>query len=238
MIERLPAYIPVVFILTTLFTVGIFLYAVRRAGLRSLAAKFLFAFVLFWLIIQAVLACAGFFQNFTVVPPRTFAFGPLPFFILTVAYLIFCRKFLVNMPLTVLTWLHVIRVPVELSLLWLFQNSLVPVEMTFEGRNFDILAGITAPIVCFLAFRRGRTNRKLLIGWNLAALASLVNIVTIAVLAFPTSFQMVGLGQPNIGVTYFPFVWLPAIVVPIVFFCHAVSLWKLFSGAADKDVEH
>ena len=238
MIEGLPVYIPVVFILTTLFTVGIFLYAVWRAGLRSLSAKFLLAFVPFWLVIQAVLACNGFFQNFTVLPPRTFAFGPLPFFVLTIAYLIFCRKFLADMPLTVLTWIHVIRVPVELSLLWLFQNSLVPVEMTFEGRNFDILAGITAPIVYFLAFRNGRTNRKLLIVWNLAALASLVNIVTIAVLAFPSPFQMVGLNRPNIGVTYFPFAWLPAVLVPIVFFCHAASLWKLVSSETDEDLRH
>lgn len=234
MIEGLPVYIPVVFILTTLFTVGVFVYAVWRSGPGSFPAKFLIAFVLFWLVVQAVLACSGFFQNFIGLPPRTFAFGPLPFFLLTIVYLIFCRKFLTDMPLTVLTWIHVIRVPVELSLLWLFENSLVPIEMTFEGRNFDILSGITAPIVYFLAFRDAKVNRPLLIVWNLAALALLVNIVTIAVLAFPSPFQMVALGRPNIGVTFFPFIWLPAILVPIVFFCHAASLWKLLSGEREK----
>ena len=101
--------------------------------------------------------------------------------------------------------------------------------MTFEGRNFDILSGITAPIVYFLAFRKGKVNRPLLLIWNLIALALLVNVVTIAVLSFPSPFQMVGLDQPNIGVTYFPFVWLPSVVVPIVFFCHVISLWKLIS---------
>ena len=237
MIDGLPGYISVVFILTTLLTVGIFAFAIARAGLSSYPAKFLLAFVLVWLIIQAALAYNGFFQNFDVLPPRTFAFGPLPFFILTLVYLIFFRRFLADMPLTVLTWIHVIRIPVEFVLLGLAQNNLVPIEMTFEGRNFDILSGITAPIVYFLAFRNSKVNRTLLILWNLAALALLTNVVTIAVLSFPTPFQMVGLSQPNIGVTYFPFVWLPSVVVPIVFFCHAASLWKLLSDGKAKDLQ-
>jgi hypothetical protein len=232
-IEGLPAYIPVVFILTTLFTVGVFAYAIVNAGLDSFPSKLLLGFIGIWLILQSILALNGFFRDFDVVPPRTFAFGPLPFFALTAVYLVFFRKFLSHLPLTVLTWIHVIRIRVELVLLWLYQNGLVPVEMTFEGRNFDILSGISAPIVYLLAFRGGRVNRTLLIVWNLAALALLTNIVTIAVLAFPSSFQMIGRTQPNIGVTFFPFIWLPAVVVPIVFFCHVTSLWKLIHEKQD-----
>ena len=228
MIDGLPVYVPVVFILTTLFTVGIFAYAIYRAGLRSAAAKLLLTFTLFWLVIQAVLALNGFFQNFDVIPPRTFAFGPLPFFILTIAYLIFGRKFLDNLPLKILTWIHVIRIPVECTLLWLSQHGLVPVEMTFEGRNLDILSGLSAPIIYYFAFRNGQVNRKLLIVWNLVALSLLTNIVTIAILAFPSRYETIGFEHPNIGVTYFPFVWLPSVIVPIVFFCHVVSLYRLF----------
>jgi hypothetical protein len=99
--------------------------------------------------------------------------------------------------------------------------------MTFEGRNFDILSGLSAPIIYFFAFRNGQVNRNLLIVWNIGALCLLTNIVTIAVLAFPSRFQMIGFDHPNIGVTYFPFVWLPSVVVPIVFFCHVASLYKL-----------
>jgi hypothetical protein len=235
MIEGLPGYISVVFVLTTLFTVGIFAYAIVRAGLKSNAAKVLLGFVIVWLIVQAVLALNGFFQNFDVVPPRTFAFGPLPFFALTIVYLFFARNFISDLPLTVLTWLSVIRIPVECVLLWLSQHGLVPIEMTFEGRNFDILSGLSAPVVYFLAFRNGRVNRPLLIVWNVIALGLLTNIVTIAVLAFPSPFQSVGLHQPNVGVTYFPFVWLPSVIVPIVFFCHAASLWKLIVQGEGSD---
>ena len=234
MITGLPAYVPVVFILTTLLTVGIFAYAIYRSGLRTAAAKLLLAFTLIWLIIQAILAAGGFFQNFNVLPPRTFAFGPLPFFILTVAYLAVGRDFLDRVPLTVLTWIHVIRIPVECVLLWLSQNGLVPVEMTFEGRNLDILSGLSAPVIYFLAFRNGRVNRPLLIVWNLVALGLLINVVTIAILAFPSKFQSIGFDHPNIAVTYFPYVWLPSVIVPIVFFCHAASLYKLLASRSAR----
>lgn len=230
MILDVPIYVSLLFILTALLTVGIFLFAIWSADGSSLPAKFLTFFVFAWLAFQTVLAATGFFQNFDALPPRVFAFGPLPFFLLTVVYLIFFRKFLRELPLTVLTWIHVIRIPVEICLLLLFLNRQVPIEMTFEGRNLDILSGITAPIVYFLAFRGGKINRVLLIIWNLAALALLANIVTIAVLAFPTPFQAIGFDQPNGGVTYFPFVWLPGVIVPIVFFCHVASLYKLFAS--------
>ena len=230
MIEGLPLYLTVVFILTTAVTVGLFFYAIYRAGFDSAPAKLLLTFVSVWLVATAVLAWNGFFQNFEVVPPRTFAIGVWPFLALTIVYLLFFRRFLGRLPLTALTMIHVIRIPVELCLLWLYQSGQVPIEMTFEGRNFDILSGITAPIVYFLAFRNGRVNRWLLFVWNLGALLLLTNIVTIAVLAFPSPFQMVGLNQPNIGVTYFPFIWLPAVIVPIVFFSHVASMSQIVSG--------
>src|SRR5215203_567358 len=122
MIADLPAYVSVIFILTALLTVGIFIFAILKAGVGSWPAKFLIGFVLFWLVLHWVLAAKGFFQNFTVVPPRVFAFGVLPFFILTFVYLLFFRRnLLANLPLTVLTIIHIIRIPVELSLLLLSQ---------------------------------------------------------------------------------------------------------------------
>ena len=100
--------------------------------------------------------------------------------------------------------------------------------MTFEGRKFDILAGITAPIIYWVAFRNGQTNRSLLIIWNFLTLILLFNIVITAFLAFPSPIQQIALEQPNRAVMFFPFIWLPALVVPIVLFSHLASLWQLF----------
>jgi hypothetical protein len=141
---------------------------------------------------------------------------------------ILARKSLIEqLPLQTLTYLHVVRIPVELVLLWLYQGGQVPQLMTFEGRNFDILAGITAPVMAWLAFRGGKINRPLLIVWNTLALGLLLNIVVNAVLSFPFPLQQFAFDQPNRGVLYFPFIWLPSTIVPIVLFCHLASLWQL-----------
>jgi hypothetical protein len=228
MIENLPAYVSVTFILTTFLTVGIFLYAIKRGAFTSTATKFLSFLLPFWLIFQATLAIGGFFLNTEAVPPRLFLFAFLPSLAAIILLFILARKnFIEQLPLQALTYLHVIRIPVELVLLWLYQGGQVPQLMTFEGRNFDILAGITAPIMAWLAFRGGKTNRPLLIVWNLVAVGLLTNIVINAVLSFPFPLQQFAFDQPNRGLLYFPFIWLPSTIVPIVFFCHLASLWQL-----------
>jgi hypothetical protein len=103
----------------------------------------------------------------------------------------------------------------------------VPKVMTFEGWNFDVISGLTAPLVAFFAFRNCQTNRPLLVAWNLAALALLTNVVVIAIFSLPSPIQKLGFEQPNIAVAYIPFIWLPALIVPIVLFSHLAALWNL-----------
>ena len=160
-------------------------------------------------------------------------FGILPAIVLIFIYLLFFRDFVAKLPLKALTLLHSVRIPVEIVLFLLFVGRQVPEIMTFEGRNFDILSGLTAPLVYYLAFHGGKTNRPLLIVWNLLALALLCNIVTTAILAFPSVNPDIPLALQNRGVTFFPYVWLPTVVVPIVFFSHLASLWKLFKNSAN-----
>jgi hypothetical protein len=102
--------------------------------------------------------------------------------------------------------------------------------MTFDGRNFDIISGILAPVVYFVAFRGTEPKKWLLIAYNVLGLALLANIVSIAVLALPSPMQQIAFDQPNRAVLYFPFIWLPSIVVPIVLFSHLAALWKLIFG--------
>jgi hypothetical protein len=228
MIENLPGYVSITFILTTFLTVGFLLSAVKKTVFDTNGAKILIFLLAFWIIFSAILALNGFYLNSEAFPPRVVIFGVAPALLVILAYFVFFRKnFIEKLPLKTLTLLSVIRIPVEIVLLWLFQGGLVPQSMTFEGRNFDILSGITAPVIYFLAFRGGRVNRPLLIGWNILALALLFNIVITAILAFPSINPQLPVELQNRGVAYFPFIWLPAIVVPIVFFTHLASLWKL-----------
>lgn len=229
MIENLPQYVSIIFISTTFLTVGIFLYAAKRGAFSSTTTKVLSFLFPFWLIFQAVLALGGFYLKTDSIPPLLPLFGIFPALLTIILLFIFARKdFISRLPLKTLTILHVIRIPVEIVLLWLFQAGQIPQLMTFEGRNFDILSGLTAPIIFWLAFRGGKINRPLLIVWNFFALGLLINIVVTAILSFPFPFQQLAFDQPNRAVLYFPFVWLPTIIVPVVLFSHLASLWNLF----------
>jgi len=228
MIDSLPFYVTVVFVLTTLLTIGFLFRSFRDIRSPRTASGLLIFLIPFWMFLTAWLAMGGFYEQFQYVPPRFAVFGVFPAILPIVFYfIIFRRSFIERMSLPVLTLLHVVRILVELVLLWLFQFGLVPQIMTFEGRNLDILSGITAPLVFWFAFRGGRVNKPLLIGWNLITLGLLANIVTIAVLSAPTPMQKFGFEQPNVAVTIFPFIWLPTIIVPIVLFAHLASLLQV-----------
>ena len=226
--ETVPLYVPIVFILTTFATLAFLNQAVRSVGSRSLAAKILFFVLPLWLIFQAVIALGGFYQNESSIPPRIALFGAFPALLTIVAYLIFFRKsFIERIPLRLLTSLHVVRIPVELTLYWLFIGKQVPQVMTFEGLNFDILSGFLAIIVYFVAFGGRNINRWLLVTFNIIGMLLLANIVSIAIMSLPSPMQQMAFDQPNRAVMYFPYIWLPTIIVPIVLFGHLASLWKL-----------
>jgi hypothetical protein len=229
--ESVPGYVSVVFILTTFAAIAFLLRAVKTAGLGSLPAKLLLFLLPLWIIFQAVIAIGGFYVDVSTVPPRLVIAGVLPAVLLIAVYLLFFRSgFIERLPLRLLTLVHIVRIPVEIVLLWLFQNGAIPQVMTFEGRNFDSLSGLLAPLAYYLAFRGSEIKRWVLVLHNLLGLALLANIVSIAVMSLPSPLQQMAFEQPNRAVLYFPYIWLPTIVVPIVLFAHLASLWKLMSG--------
>jgi len=181
-----------------------------------------------WLLLQALIAMTGFYRNFEAIPPRfALAVGPMLLFILLLFATTKGRAFLDKLDIARLTYLHAVRIPVELTLLLLFIEGAVPQIMTFEGRNFDILAGLTAPFVTYFAFIKNVMGRKTLIAWNIICLLLLFNIVTTAILSAPFPFQQFAFDQPNIAVFYYPFIWLPAYIVPIVLLSHLAAIRNL-----------
>ena len=235
MIENLPAHIIWAFASVTIATVVFYLSAVWKTGHRTFL--WLTAGVLVFLsAVHAALALNGFYLVRTV--PSRFFLGLLPTIIVLLAlYFAFARRGLPVKSLQMLTLLSVIRVPVEIVLLSLFREGQIPQLMTFEGRNLDILSGLTAPLAAWLAFRGGKLSRPLLIGWNLLALGLLLNILINAILSLETPFQQFAFDQPNRGVLYFPFIWLPAIIVPVVFVSHIISLRTLLFYRKSKTIK-
>lgn len=219
--QNLPLYIPSVFIATAILTVWL-LY--KASG----NTKAILVGCIIWMVVQAGLALNEFYLITDTIPPR-FAMAVLPPLILISTSFATAKgkTFVDRLDVRWLTLLHIVRIPVELVLFWLYLQKFVPELMTFEGRNLDIVSGLSAPLIWYFGYIKQKLNRNLLLAWNFICIGLLLNIVFIAVLSAPTPFQQMAFDQPNIGVLYFPFIWLPAFVVPVVLFSHLASIRQL-----------
>ncbi|HEU5292823.1 MAG TPA: hypothetical protein VFU05_19380 [Cyclobacteriaceae bacterium] len=192
--------------------------------------KFLNMFVgvlVVWAIIVSAVSIAGVMGNFSIFP---FNFGPFLLLPL-VAILLFTfsrtlKEILPHIHPSRLIRLQVFRVFVEILLWFLFIDNVLPIQMTFEGQNFDVLSGVTAPIVAYLAFKN-KLSKSVIIIWNLACLGLLINIVSIAILSMPTPFRFFMNEPANTIVAEFPISWLPTFLVPLAYMLSFISIRQL-----------
>jgi hypothetical protein len=218
---QLSPELPVLFIGSTALVVFLLLRAFDRVARLAVI-------IISWVLLQGILASTGFFTVTDTLPPRMVAaIGPPLLAILLISITRSGRVWMERAELRVLTILHIVRIPVELGLHGLYTNGLVPELMTYEGRNFDIFSGLTAPLMAMIAFRSGKVNVPLLLGWNIICLLLLLNIVVHGILSVPSPFQQFAFDQPNVGLLYFPFEWLPSVIVPIVLLAHIAALRQL-----------
>jgi hypothetical protein len=183
--------------------------------------------ILLWMIATGILSWSGVLSDFSSFPPRLLIVLIIP---LAAIIWIITRKatgeVLQYIPPVILIHLQVFRVFVEVLLWALFIRDLLPIQMTFEGRNVDILSGITAPFVAWL-YQHNKVSKTVVITWNLICLGLLINIVAVAIASMPTPFR-VFLNEPaNTIVAKFPIVWLPALLVPLAYGLHFLSLKQL-----------
>lgn len=218
MIHNVPAFVSILMVLCLALT----LFCVFRASSNS---KSFLIFILVVVLVQGGLAFADFYNHIQSHPFR-FPFIVAPSLLLIVIGFIHpkSRNFLDGLDPGWLTFLHVVRFPVELVLYWLSVYQMVPEVMTFEGHNFDIISGLSAPFIAYWIYVKKSLDSKFAIVWNVACLALLANIVVTAILSVPGPLQQLGFETPNKGVLYFPFVWLPSIIVPLVLLSHIVCL--------------
>lgn len=218
--QFLTTLLPAGFILTTLLATYIFYRAANRSRRVLLVLGG-------WMIAQGLLSLTGFYQINQASPPRLIflVLPPVTFFF---ASFIFPagRKFIDSLQPALLTILHIVRIPVEFILYGLFLNKEVPQLMTFAGGNYDIVSGLTAPLIYYFGFIRKKVSSQFLLGWNLVCLGLLLFIVRRAIFSAPSPFQQLAFDQPNIAIQHFPYTWLPGVLVPLVMFSHLVMIRK------------
>jgi len=156
---NLPSYISVMFILITLATLYFLYHAIKFTNPKVALVTLIIIGV--WLFFTGVLSYQGFYLKVDIAPYRFLLAAPVA--LLSIIALFInkrSREFIKNMPIELLTYLSIIRVPVELVLWWLYIYGQIPRIMTFEGRNFDIIAGISAPFVAYFCFKKKEMEFK------------------------------------------------------------------------------
>ncbi len=186
---------------------------------RSVALTFS---ILAWMLIAAGLVRSGVLSHFDSTPP------PMALFLLaglggTIA-LGSSRSIsrLIELPLAMLIGFQAFRIVVEILIHKSSTVGLAPPQMTWSGYNFDIATGLTALLLAPFA---GSLPRWLILLWNSLGLALLLVVIGIAAVSFPTRLQL--LHPDNRWPAFFPYVWLPAILVTAALLGHIVLFRRL-----------
>lgn len=182
-----------------------------------------YSIVAVWVLLVGVLSLNGFFSDFSKLPPRPLwvIIIPTVFFII-IAFTRTTGEILLAIPPYWLVVMQTFRILVEILLWKTFMLNLLPIQMTFEGSNFDGLSGLLAVPVAMILSKKWAP--KLLLAFNLVGLLLLLNILVIAVLSMPTPLRYFMNEPPNTLVGEFPFIYLGAVLVAIAQGLHIFSL--------------
>jgi hypothetical protein len=184
--------------------------------------------LILWILFVSIWSIVGRMSDFSIFP-----FNMMPILVFPmIAILVFTfsktgKEILLQIPAENIIKLQAFRFFVELLLWALYLENQAPIQMTFEGRNMDVLSGISAPIIAALLAKQ-KISKTGLVLWNIACLIMLINIVTIAILSMPAPLRIFMNEPANTIVTQFPISWLPGMLVPLAYGLHFLSLRQLF----------
>ena len=192
-----------------------------------------------WVLVLAALSISGFLNDFSNFPPRIMLVLIIPLLVLIWFVLSKHTNAVVNkVPAEWMVKMQSFRILVELFIWWAYLQKDLPIQMTFEGRNFDILVGLTAPLVAMLWLKQGREKPMLVLIWNILGLLVLLNIVVTAVLSMPTPNQYFFNEPANTLVGRFPWVYLPGIFVTLAIALHLISIRQMAQLTIGQPLSH
>lgn len=232
MMTAIPLALKIAFIFTTLLTLVIFywgFYLSPSQSTRKHSTKILIGLTA-WLGIQGLLSSNNIYLVDTdSLPPKIFLLGVLPLLIIMLCIFLTHsgRELIDGLDIKTITYIHLVRIPVEFILYGLFVNLAIPGILTYEGWNFDLIMGLTAPLIIYFGFTKKVLSINVLLAWNVIGIILLILVFVLAVLSSPSPLQQLAFDQPNVGLLQFPFSWLPTFIVPVVILCHLISIRRL-----------
>jgi hypothetical protein len=200
-------------------------YGLVRARVGIVATL---AILLAYLAIPSALARLGMLSRYDPLPaPALLLLLGLTLLTVAIVFSPLGARVAAGIALGAIVALQAFRIPVELLLHRLYLEGAVPIQMTYLGRNFDVISGITGLVLGLWLLRRRSTPRGVVLAWNLLGLALLVNIVAVAVLSTPVPFRRFTEGPPNLLPSTFPYIWLPSFLVQVALGSHLLVFRQL-----------
>lgn len=226
----IPIDITIGFTLLPLVVLATFSFVLVK---RSRSLSWVVVVMAGWTVFTAAMAYSGLLAEFTSFPPW------IPILVLAQLAFVFWlgwyshwSDLLAKIPQYILVGLQCFRIPVELLLATLAARKLLAIEMTYNGRNFDVLEGITAVALAIWLKRRGENSlRHIVLVWNLIGLSLVTVVLAHGLLSVPYPSQFLHLSMPTFIIAYFPVVWLLTLLVPMAYLLHLVSMRRCLAKA-------
>lgn len=181
-----------------------------------------------WLIVTAVVSASGVLEA-PGVPPRAVLFiGACNLVAVGFAFSRPGTRLVDGLPVAALVGFQAFRLPLELVLHRWYLEGVVPVQMTYAGRNFDIISGIMGLTVGLWLWKHG-PSRPLVWLFNLVGTGLLITVATIAVLSAPLPMR-VFMNEPAVTLVFHaPYGWILPMCVSTALAGHLLVfrwLWR------------
>ena len=233
-LDEAPLRIDVLFVATVLGVLALSVLAVRAAAQRAGQAADPWTMraatgAMLWLVATGLAALSGGLRGFSLS-----FFTALMILTGGLAFSRMGAALMVAVGPVGLIGFQFFRVPVAMFLRGMYQAGQVPMQMTYEGLNFDIFVGLTAPAMAWLVWR-GKVGSYAIWVWNVLGLVLLAEAVAIAVLSMPTEFRVFTNEPASTFATYAPYIWLPTVLAPAALLGHLLVLrWLLSSCSGSR----
>jgi hypothetical protein len=124
-------------------------------------------------------------------------------------------------------WLQTLRIGGGLTLFAAWASGFAPWSWAATAGAGDILVGLGAAAVAAFLGTGLAGSRTAAIAWNVFGLVDITHTLVRGLLAAPGPQQRIFETPPNLVPMVFPFIYLPAFIVPLTILLHILSLQQL-----------
>lgn len=223
-----------ILVATSLLLFFIWIFAVKAASPKGSSLWGAIVIGSCALLIPIVLGRSGVLSQFDRMPPPLFFF--LIYLNATAFFIGFSRygtQISRQLPLWGLVGFQSFRILAELSIYLGLREGRAPVQLSFEGYNFDIVTGVTALIIGIGLKIKGRDTElsssvlRWVRGWNWMGIGFLLIIAFIAVTSMPGPTRIFMNEPSNRWVTEAPYSLLPGVLVLAAITGHILALRRV-----------